>query len=518
MNKLTHFIKSRKYTAGGLLLFAVAAAYFLFIRNEPSVLNFFTVTKGEVKSEVSVTGKVRSARSLDLAFEKSGRITRIYVSVGNKVNEGQLLVSLDNSDLIAQLSQAQANLKSQEAKFEQLRKGTRPEQIKIHQAQLDKSKQDLANYYSGAINVLNDSYTKADDAVRKQVSGLFFGPNTVNPQLIFSSSDSQAVIDTQSKMVAANTALDSWRKQISVLNASDFLSIEQVLNDSNKYLNVIKSMLDRLMDSLNSAFGTSAATIDSYKLNVNTARSNVNLATTNVGNQSQLISSQKIVVQTNQDQLSLDLAGSTQEDLVYQEAQVESAKANVAYYQSQVSKTILRAPFSGTVTKVNFDPGDIVSANSAVVSFIGFGRYEIEANIGESDIADVKIGDMAVVTLDAYGSDLFFQAKVIQVDLSATVLEGVATYKTTLQFLIEDSKILAGLTANVDILSAKKDNVIYVPTRNITTKDGKKYVKLVKDEKNGIVEEKEITAGLRGSDGRTEVASGLNEGDKIVVD
>ncbi len=518
MSKIIHFMKARKYLAGGLLLLVVVSSYFLFIRTKPSVLSIFTVTRGEVKSEVSVTGKVKPTRNLDLAFEKGGRIARIYVSVGNKVSEGQMLVSLDNSDLIAQLAQAQANLKSQEAKLEQLKKGTRPEQVKIHQAQLDKAKQDLTNYYSGAVNVLADSYTKADDAVRKQVSGLFTGLTTSNPQLVFSSSDSQAVIDTQTKVATSIASLDSWRAKLGALNSSDPILIEQAINNSNNYLDTIKSMLDRLTDSLNSAFGISSATIDSYKLNVNTARANVNTAITNISNQLQSILSQKIVVQTSQDQLFLDLAGSTAEDISYQQAQVDSAAANVAYYQSQVSKTILRAPFSGMVTKVNFDPGDIISANIAAVSFIGAGRYEIEANIAESDIADVKIGDMASVTLDAYGSDVFFQAKVIQVDLSATVLEGVATYKTTLQFLNEDSKILAGLTANVDILSAQKENVIYAPTRNIVIKDNKKYIKLLKDKKTGTTEEKEITTGLRGSDGRTEVLSGLNEGDKIVVD
>jgi len=518
MSKITNFIKARKYLAGGLLLFVIVASYFLFIRTKPSALKFFTVTRGEVKSEVSVTGKVKPSKNLDLALEKGGRIARIYVKVGDKVGEGQQLLSLDNSDFIAQLAQAQANLKSQEAKLEQLKKGTRPEQLKIHQTQLDKAKQDLTNYYSGAVNVLADSYTKADDAVRKQVGGLFTGLTTSNPQLIFSSSDSQAVIDTQARMAASIAALDNWRVQLSLLNYSDSAAIEQAVNNSDNYLNTIKSMLSRLTDSLNSSFGISSATIDSYKLNVNTARANVNTAMTNISNQSQSILSQKIVVQTNQDQLSLDLAGSTAEDISYQQAQVDSGAANVSYYQSQASKTILRAPFSGMVTKVNFDPGDIISANSTAVSFIGAGRYEIEANIAESDIADVKIGDTASVTLDAYGSDVFFQAKIIQVDLSATILEGVATYKTTLQFLNEDSKILAGLTANVDILSTQKENIIYIPTRNIINKDRKKYVKFVKDEKNVMVEEKEIITGLRGSDGRTEVLSGLNEGDKIVVD
>jgi HlyD family secretion protein len=94
---------------------------------------------------------------------------------------------------------------------------------------------------------------------------------------------------------------------------------------------------------------------------------------------------------------------------------------------------------------------------------------------------------------------------------------GVATYKTTLQFLKEDPRILAGLTANLDILSDKKENVLYVPTRNIFSVDSRKFVKVLKDEKKNIVEQVEVKTGLKGSDGNTEIISGLQEGDKIQI-
>lgn len=130
----------------------------------------------------------------------------------------------------------------------------------------------------------------------------------------------------------------------------------------------------------------------------------------------------------------------------------------------------------------------------------------------------MKVGEEARVTLDAYGPDLVFEAKVAQIDLSATVLEGIPTYKTTLQFLGDDERILPGLTANVDILSTKKENVLYVPTRNIIDKNNNKFVKVLRGKDRNTVEEIEVTAGLRGSDGRTEIISGLFEGDLVVVE
>jgi multidrug efflux pump subunit AcrA (membrane-fusion protein) len=91
----------------------------------------------------------------------------------------------------------------------------------------------------------------------------------------------------------------------------------------------------------------------------------------------------------------------------------------------------------------------------------------------------------------------------------------VASYKTILKFNKEDSRIMPGMTANIDILSNKKENVIYVPSRAIITKNGKKFVKLVINDKNQT-KEINIAVGIRGSDGRTEVISGLKVGDKII--
>jgi len=127
-------------------------------------------------------------------------------------------------------------------------------------------------------------------------------------------------------------------------------------------------------------------------------------------------------------------------------------------------------------------------------------------------------GETAKTTLDAYGPNVEFNAKIISRDLAETVIEGVATYKIVLLFDGEDERILPGLTANVDILVDKKDDVLYIPTRNILDRNGEKIVKLVTSEKNGAYQEIKISTGLRGSDGRTEILFGISDGQKILAE
>ena len=141
-------------------------------------------------------------------------------------------------------------------------------------------------------------------------------------------------------------------------------------------------------------------------------------------------------------------------------------------------------------------------------------RFEIEANIPEADIAKVKIGDSAAITLDAYGNDVVFDAKVIRIDPAEIIIDGVATYKTTFQFLREDERVKSGMTANIDILTAKKSGVLVIPQRAITQQGNEQFVQISLGQNK--FETRKVVVGLRGFDGNAEIISGLNENDQIV--
>lgn len=86
--------------------------------------------------EVNVTGKIKSTQNVDLAFERAGKVSGVYSKVGNHVKAGQKLITLENSDIAPQVQQAQANIKAQQAKLDELRKGARPEDIQVQEMQI----------------------------------------------------------------------------------------------------------------------------------------------------------------------------------------------------------------------------------------------------------------------------------------------------------------------------------------------------------------------------------------------
>lgn len=486
---------------------------------KPKVLKTAPVERGSVVSEISGTGKVVPVSNIDLAFERSGRVTAVYTKVGAKVAKGERLAELENADLRAQLAQAQGNVRSQRARLEELQVGTRPEQIRIKETELAKSKQDLDNLYGNVKDLVSDGFAKSDDAVRGKIADLFLNAETPSPKLSFQTTNSQAEIDVLSLRVKVGSELSLWRSEISSLSyTASQETLTLALESARARTGSVNDLLAKALDAVDGSLTLSETTKSTYKTNINTARTSVNAIRTSLTAQMQSIASQKSIIMRVEQELALQRAGSTKEQIDAQKAQVDQAEANALYALSQLEKTILRAPFAGKVTKSEKSAGDIVTVNEGVVSLIGAGKFQIKVNIAESDIAKIKTGNIASVTFDAYGSDAVFEAAVVQVDLSETVIDNVATYKTVLEFSKEDAKIISGLTANVNILNERKDSILFVYSRNIISENGKKFVKHLKNIETMEVEQLEVQIGLRGTDGKTEILSGIAEGDLVVIE
>jgi HlyD family secretion protein len=144
-------------------------------------------------------------------------------------------------------------------------------------------------------------------------------------------------------------------------------------------------------------------------------------------------------------------------------------------------------------------------------------KYQIESNVPEADVSKIKVGDPATVTLDAYGPDVTWNAVVSQIYPSESVIEGVPTYKTIFTLSQNDDRIKPGMTANLDISNDNRQNVLFLPQRTIIRENGNKYVQLLSAD--GVHSTQvQIQTGLYGSDGKVEILSGVQEGDKIITD
>ncbi len=506
------FILKKTFYIPVIALILIFGAYRYFNNSNKALFNVSEVKLGLVSQEVSVSGTVKDKGAVELGFEKTGRIRKINVEVGQKVFSGEVLLALENGVETSALEDAEAKLASKEAHYADLKAGGSPEEISVKEGSLAKAEADLGTEYAEVQNLILDSFNKADNAVRRQADIMFSNPLSANPQLSFNSSDQQAVLEAQNGRFIVESNLINLKKLIQNAPAKESEN-EEVLAQAKLNLLSINDFLIKTNRALNSAVNLSDTVLATNKDALNTARTNINTAITNVTSQIQTITTQKITVRTTKAELALIKAGATAEVLAGTEADIKSADANVKNARAVLAKTYIISPISGIVTKQDAKVGQIASANIALVA-VASGNYEIEAFVPEVDIAKIAIGNSAEVTLDAYGSDLVFPAHVIKIDPAETILAGVSTYKTTLSFDEPDEKIRSGMTANTVIATASKQDVLTVPQRAIYDKNGKKFVRILKE---GGPEEREVVVGLKGSGGTVEIVSGLSLGEQVVT-
>jgi len=593
MQKQIKFYKKRwVIVLFSVLVIGVIGGYAMYGGGKQPQYDFVLATKGNISQEVSVTGIVKPVQIVDLAFQTSGRVGKVYFKVGDKVKVGDKLVALDSADMQAQLRQAQAGvlsaqaqlsqylaaLESQQARLDEMRRGTRPEEIQIAETNLYNAQKVLEDAQKNLENVNSKVIVDLDEAYSSSLTSL---PSAalVGKEALFTLTDIQYAhfSDLGQESVRVDLAkAPAVQALLGTSNAgrwtTEFLSRETggaygvvqeaVLAPTHDKIDSAIVQLLTALQKVKSALDAVPVTdklTSTERLNLDTAKSNVSTQITVVSGKQKAISVQKAMntnlaqtaeAQVNtaknnlasaQNELDLRNAGYTDDQIKAQEAAVSQAKAsmasqkamiNQAYanaqrYQAELDKTVLVSPLNGIVTQIDAKVGEIVfpttaaPKQTALATVMSEGNFQIEANVAEVDIAKVKLGDKAKVTLDAYGNDVGFEATVTKIDPAETLVEGVSTYKTTFQFTQQDERVKSGMTANLDILTDKRENVIVIPQRAVTAKDGERTVRLLVPNQDAseppTLKEVPVKTGLRGTAGQIEIIEGVNEGDKVVT-
>ncbi|MDD4272043.1 MAG: efflux RND transporter periplasmic adaptor subunit, partial [Patescibacteria group bacterium] len=214
-------------------------------------------------------------------------------------------------------------------------------------------------------------------------------------------------------------------------------------------------------------------------------------------------------------QLNQLKAGTRAQDISLAQAQVAQAQAALDLARNQINNNILKAPLDGTITKKNYEVGEQFSSAKPIFSLLGVNNFEIEIDISEADITKVAVNDQAEITLDAFGEDVKFYGRVNFIEPAETVIQDVIYYKVKINFDGKDKEVKSGMTANANITTAKKDNVLIMPLRAVIEKNNSgKFARLLVSDQ---IKEVPVAIGLRGDDGLVEILSGLKEGDLVVT-
>jgi len=231
---------------------------------------------------------------------------------------------------------------------------------------------------------------------------------------------------------------------------------------------------------------------------------------------------------------------------------VQSAESSVKQSRDNLSRTSIFAPRDGTISKLSVELGERVvgtaqMAGTEIVRVANLNNMEVEVDVNETDIVKVNVGDSTVVEVDAY---LKREFKGVVTEIANTAentlsVDQVTNFKVKVRILPESYKDLTvdkpenfspfrpGMTATVDIITNKKENIVGVPISSIVIKtdtSSSKSKKIIKETissntekfecvfvKNGDVAKlRVITTGIQ-DDSNIEITSGLNEGDEVIT-
>jgi HlyD family secretion protein len=404
---------------------------------------------GPLTATVGATGSVRPEQLQMLTFKTSGTVDQVLVEVGDTVRKGERLAVLRDASLPASVLMARADLVAAERELE---------------------------------NVLHSR---------------------------------AAAAEAQLAVANAQDALEDAQYVYRVRQEGNRATADTV--EGAKYrLREAKDRLEGAQDAYDSARGDAEKlrTYDRYA-SARTAYNNA-LATYNwyTGHPTEI----------EQAQLEADvaLAQARLDDAVraYERVKdgpnpddIAAAEARVAAAQAALQQAWIEAPFSGTITAVEVQPGDQVGAGTVAFQLADLSQLLVDVDVSEVDINRVEPGQLVELTFDAV-LDRRYQGTVTEVDLVGSETQGVVNYKVTVAIEDADALVRPGLTAAVNLVVDQIDDALLVPNRAVRVVDGQRVVYVLRD---GQMTAVPIVLGTS-SESHSQVLEGdLGPGDTILL-
>lgn len=508
MNTSSFFTTLKNLTHSKIAIGIVAVllvgvgGYVVFFTHAPTY-QLVTVERGSVTESVSLTGNTTPARSVSLTFGSSGIISYTNSALGSQVYAGQVLAGLNTRDLVAGLHQAQANVDAQQAKLEGLQSGARTEDVALYT-------QKYADASSALSIAMNNTYLETESAVLRYADTLFTNGTTNNPTFTVTTQSWNEGQSVGMDRIIVGEKLVKWRTILAGLNTS---SDEKTLGDARVvgrdtvvFISSFLTHLGTIVNNLNSSSSNLSQTdIDTSRVAINTA--------------AQMVSSGASTEQTAfavwtaaSDTLISQKSGSKPEDIKAQAAAVEAAQASVESARAKLQNAQIVAPISGVVTQFDAKVGQFASVSAPLVSIMSSGVYEVDAGVSETDVGKMVVGNSVTMTLDAFPGETF-SGSVFYIAPAETNTQGVVSYQIKISFDKSESRLKSGLTANIDIQTKHKDNVLILPQYAILQNDQGTFVETLE---NKTVKQIPVTLGIADQKGNVEVLSGVTLGEQVL--
>jgi HlyD family secretion protein len=360
---------------------------------------------GPLSGSVVASGVVAPAQEAQLGFTLAGRVQTVTVAVGDEVQPGALLVTLETAALEAQVAQAEAGLQAAQAQLALLQAEPHPAEIAVAQAQVDAA----------------DAAITQATAQRDQLAGAI-----------------EAEIAAAQAQVAAAQAQQRQAREVH----------DQTMKCYDKpgggricpLLGSAEEQARANLQAADEALAAAQAQLDALTASAADREREANAAVA------------AAIAQRDAAQAQLDLlqAGPTAEQIAAAEAAVAQAEATVQAARVALEQAELRAPFGGMVTALEIGPGETVLPGQVVLVLADLSHLQVKTtDLSERDVAGVAAGQAANVSVEALGAQV--AGRVVQIASQATTVGGDVVYEVVIALDEQPIGLRWGMSVEVEI-------------------------------------------------------------------
>jgi HlyD family secretion protein len=197
-------------------------------------------------------------------------------------------------------------------------------------------------------------------------------------------------------------------------------------------------------------------------------------------------------------------------DFALAQTALAQARASLNLAQAKLDQTVVRAPVDGTLIARSVEPGNVVQSGKELMALAPVGETQVVVQIDEKNLAQLKLGQRALASADAYPRDRL-AAELIYINPGIDALRGSVEVK--LRIADPPDYLRQDMTVSVDIEVARKARVVVVPADAVHDSNGAEpWVLAVAGRR---AERRPVRLGLKG-DGRVEILDGLQPGDRVI--
>ncbi|MGL5034029.1 MAG: efflux RND transporter periplasmic adaptor subunit [Microcystaceae cyanobacterium] len=469
------------------------------------------VERQDLTITVTANGTIQPELSVNVSPKNSGILRQLLVKEGDRVQKGELLAKMDDSNLQGQLLQSLGQLAQAQANLSKLKSGNRPQDISQAQAELEQAQANLSKLKSG---------NRPQDIAQVQAE---LQQAKANLNRLKSGNRPQDIAQAQARLESAisnQRQADLIFRQNRPLYDQGAIAERDWENSRTQSESAAAQVREAKQALSLQKIGSRPEEIQQAEAIVFQKQAALSLV--KAGTRSEEIEQAQGIVSQKQAALSLVKAGFRPEEIAEAQAQILIAEGSLKTIKTQIEDTEIRAPFTGIVSRKYADPGAFVTpttAGSAVSSATSSSilaltsRNQVVTNVSENNIAQMRLGQRATIKADAY-IDKVFTGKVTAISPQSIVQQNVTSFEVKVAILDDSKNLLrSGMNVRVEFAAGKIKDVLVIPTIAIVRQEEGTGVYVLRDQQPEFVP---IQTGLT-VENKTEVRSGLKLGDRVLI-